>query len=318
MITGYRLITVNGVKSSVSKVISGVPQGTVLGPILFIIFINDMNESIVSSILRSFADDTRILKAIHSYLDVPELQADLDNIIKWSRNNNMTLHKNKFELLQHTCPNRSIKELNELPFISYDNSHCYSTAKDSFISPTDTVKDLGVLVSADNSWSPHIGRMINSARRTAAWVLSVFRDRSRTTMMQLYKSLVRSKLEYCCPVWSPTKIEDIKAIESLQRTFTSKISGFQHLSYWERLERLNMMSLQRRRERYLIIHMWKVRMAQVPNDLNIKFHYNDRLGLRAIVPKAPQSHVGSVYQNSFAVKGPRAALEHATQRPYTC
>ena len=46
-------------------------------------------------------------------------------------------------------------------------------------------------------------------------------------------------------------------------------------------------------------------MAQVPNDLNIKFHYNDRLGLKAIVPKAPQSHVGSVYQNSFAVKGPR-------------
>ena len=62
-------VAVNGVKSSVSKVItSRVPQGTVLGPILFIIFINDMNESIVSSILRSFADDTRILKAIHSYL----------------------------------------------------------------------------------------------------------------------------------------------------------------------------------------------------------------------------------------------------------
>ena len=144
-------------------------------------------ESIVSSIFRSFADDTKILKAIHFYLDVPELQADLDNIIKWSRDNNMTLHKNKFELLQHTCPNRNIKELNELHFISYDNSHCYSIAKDSFISPTDTVKDLGVLVSADNSCSPHIhdiGRMINSARRTAAWVLSVFRDRSRTTMMQ--------------------------------------------------------------------------------------------------------------------------------------
>ena len=142
--------------------------------------------------------------------------------------------------------------------------------------------------------------MINSARRTAAWVLSVFRDRSRTTMMQLYKCLVRSKLEYCCPLWSPTNIEDIKAIghthriSSLQRTSSSKISGLRHLSYWERLERLNMMSLQRRRERYLIIHMWKVRMAQVPNDLNIKFHYNDRLRLKAIVPKAPQSHVGSV------------------------
>ena len=89
------------------------------------------------------------------------------------------------------------------------------------------------------------------------------------------------------------------------RKVTDTGHGLQHLSYWERLERLNMISLQRRRERYLPIHMWKVRMAQVPNDLNIKFHYNDRLGLGAIVPKAPQSHVGSVYQNSFAVKGPR-------------
>ena len=92
--------------------------------------------------------------------------------------------------------------------------------------------------------------MVNSAHRTAAWVLSVFRDRSTTTMMQVYKSLIRSELAYCCPVWSPTKIEDIKTIESLQRTFTSKISGIQHLSYWERLDRLNLMSLQRRRERY--------------------------------------------------------------------
>jgi len=299
-------VAVNGVKSYVAKVLSGVPQGTVLGPILFIIFINDMEECVTSSILRSFADDTRIRKAIFSYLDVPMLQDDLDNVIRWSKDNNMSLHKNKFELLQHTYSSRSsIKDLNELPFVSYDNSHCYSTAQDKFLGPSDTVRDLGVLLSADNSWSPHIGRMVNTARRTAAWVLSVFRDRSRDTMMLLYKSLVRSKLEYCCPVWSPTKIEDIKAIESLQRTFTSKISGIQHLSYWERLEHLNMMSLQRRRERYLIIHMWKIRMTQVPNDLKIKFQYNDRLGLKALVPKVPQSHVGATYQNSFAVKGPR-------------
>ena len=147
--------------------------------------------------------------------------------------------------------------------------------------------------------------MMSAARSTAAWVFSVFSDRSRTTMMQLYKSLVRSKVEYCCPLWNPTNIADIMAIESLQRTFTSKINGVQHLTYWERLKKLNLMSLQRRRERYTIIHMWKIRMLLTPNDLNIIFYFDDRRGIRAVVPKSPKSHIGTVYHNSFAVKGPQ-------------
>ena len=72
-----------------------------------------------------------------------------------------------------------------------------------------------------------VSMILDHANVTCTAPHSVFRDCSTTTMMQLYKTLVRIKLENCCPVWSPTKIEDIKAIESLQRTFTSKISGLQ-------------------------------------------------------------------------------------------
>ena len=77
-------------------------------------------------------------------------------------------------------------------------------------------------------------------------------------MMLLYKSYVRSHLEYCCPLWSPHLQCDIMHIEAVQRSFTAKIAGFRYLNYWERLQRLSLYSLQRRRERYTIIVIWKM------------------------------------------------------------
>ena len=77
-------------------------------------------------------------------------------------------------------------------------------------------------------------------------------------MLTLWKSLVRPRLEYCCQLWSPSKVTEISALEAPQRTFTSKIQGFQHLNYWERIKKLQLFSLQRRRERYAIIYVWKI------------------------------------------------------------
>ena len=75
-------------------------------------------------------------------------------------------------------------------------------------------------------------------------------------MMTLYKSLVRSLLDYCCPLWNPTKVQDIQLIEGVQRTCTSSIGGLMaHFNYWERLAKLKPVSLQRRRERCIILMM---------------------------------------------------------------
>ena len=104
--------------------------------------------------------------------------------------------------------------------------------------PESQVKDLGISISSDLSWSIHINTMCARARSVAAWVLSAFKTRDRITLVTLYKSLVRSHLEYCCPLWSPRKITDIQLIEGVQRSFTSRIWGVQHLNYWERLKRL--------------------------------------------------------------------------------
>ena len=162
--------------------------------------------------------------------------------MRWSRENNMVLHEQKFELMVHRASKNPL--LLELPFASdmwsYQASECLQ------ISPVIELRDLGVTVNEDLSWSSHIHEIVSKAKSVAAWVLSVFRTRDRNVMLTLYKSLVRSHLEYCCPVWHPKKISDIEEVEEVQRVFTRKILGMESLNYWDRLKRLSLMSLQRR------------------------------------------------------------------------
>ena len=96
--------------------------------------------------------------------------------------------------------------------------------------------------------------------------------------------MVRSLLEYCCPLWNPSKIRDIQELESVQKVFISRISGNDGMNYWETLEHLKIMSLQRRRERYIILHMWKILNEKTSNDLNITFNWRRRFGYQAKIP----------------------------------
>ena len=189
-------VVVEGHKSTFQKVLSGVPQGTVLGPILFVLYINDLLSILNFSHGFSFADDTKLIGAIKDERCVKLLQEDLNLVINWSSDNNMELHEEKFETL--TYSQNQAKTLRQLPF--YGSSTEYHTPKGHVIAPSETVRDLGVLVSSTRSWSPHIEKMVKEATKMAAWTLSAFADRSVSVMLVLFKSMVRSKLEYCCPV----------------------------------------------------------------------------------------------------------------------
>ena len=153
--------------------------------------------------------------------------------------------------MQHKLPNADVSELLELPFVAYYQS--YTTPNGTVLNPATVVKDLGVQVCPNLSWSSHIQHIVRKANQAASWILSVFRCRDHHTMLTLYKSLVRSHLEYCCPLWNPhNNTYNIKSLESVQRTFTAKINGYKDMNYWDRLASLKLMSLQRRRERYII------------------------------------------------------------------
>ena len=142
----------------------------------------------------------------------------------------MALHKDKFEYMCHRHNRRSA--LVELPFVS--ELYQYSVSNDKSLAPVGQLRDLGVLVSNDLSWQPHIKTIANKARQKAAWVFSVFQTRSTVIMLTLYKSMVRSLLEYCCPLWHPSKICDIQELESVQKAFTARITGMRDLHYWDR------------------------------------------------------------------------------------
>ena len=214
----------------------------------------------------------------------------------------MELHENKFEYLSFRNP-CNIKVNEALPFqLSITN---YITPSGVEIARKNQVRDLGVVLSDDFSWSPHINQMVDAARKITSWTLGVFKDRSPAVMLQLFKSLIRSKLEYCCPLWNPSKVKDINIIEDVQRHFTRRISGMSNLSYWERLTALNIQSLQRRRERYIIIHLWKIINGIVPNDLEIKFIESKRHGVQVLVPslnRTSSNKAKTCYDNSFSVK----------------
>ena len=183
-------VVLGGQLSLTAIIISGVPQGTVLGPILFLIFINDITGCITHSTIRCFADDTKISKAISCEADMAILQADLDTVTEWSSRNNMQLHKDKFEYVCHVASKTNT--LRELPFVN--EIYQYSTSKGP-LEPVNQLRDLGVIICPDLSWTSHISTICNKSKQKAAWVLSVFHSRSPMVMLTLYKSLVRSLLE---------------------------------------------------------------------------------------------------------------------------
>ena len=292
-------VIVNGMKSEDSVVRSGVPQGSVLGPLLFLILLGDIDKSVASAFVSSFADDTRVGHRIKTTEDVQALQEDLNTIYQWSSNNNMKFNSDKFECIRYGKK----KELHE--------TTGYLSDTNTPITPKEAINDLGVLLSSNCLFKNQIDDVVKNANKLCAWVLRTFKTRAPKLMILLWKSLVLSKLDYCSQLWSPTAKGDIQKLEMVQRSFIRKIDDVRNLDYWTQLEKLHLYSLERRRERYMVIYIWRILEKQVPDLTSGKIYsvnIGGRLGRKCSSPSIKNNaptEIKNIRYACLSVKGPR-------------
>ena len=165
-------------------------------------------------------------------------------------------------------------------------------------------------MSSDCTFSEHIRKTVSTANDLSSWCLRTFQDRSPEVMLTLWKSIVRHSLDYCSQLWNPQNCKgEIQDLEMTQRFFIKKIYGMSHLSYWEQLEKLKLYSLERRRERYIIIYIWYILEGLVPNlDDSIRKiipKETTRHGRKCTVPIVKKSSYTSIIASTLPVYGAR-------------
>ena len=164
-------------------------------------------------------------------------------------------------------------------------------------------------MSNNGTFSTYIKEKVTSMKSKIAWVLRTFKTREKLTMLTLWKQLILSDHDYCSQLWSPDKVGDIQSLELLQRSYARKIYGIQTLSYWDQLKELKLYSLERRRERYIVIYIWRILEGSAPNISNaITSQWHARRGRMCEVPQISSRatiHVKTIRFSSFASNGPR-------------
>ena len=231
---------INGMKSDWGCVTSGVPQGSVLGPLLFIIYINDLDTGISSDVSK-FADDTKIGRVIESDQDAAILQEELSRLYDWAEKWQMEFNVGK-------CSVMSVGRSNPLHNYSLNNSP---------LARSRCERDLGVLVSSDLRPRAQCVQARNRANRVLGFISRSVSNRSADVILKLYLALVRPHLDYAVQFWSPYYRMDIKMLESVQRRMTKMIQGIRNLSYEDTLRHLKLHSLERRRVRGDLIEVYK-------------------------------------------------------------
>ena len=238
-------VSVKGNKSDYTSVTSGVPQGSVLGPTLFIYYINDL-PSVTNKEVHIFADDTKAYSEINSLEDKNQLQTCLNNLMGWSDKWLLRFNSDKCKVLHMGKNNPKHKY-----YINNDNQQHELTE-------TICEKDLGVHIDSNLNFHEHISKTASKARTLAGMINRTISFKTPEIMIPLYKALVRSVAEYANPVWCPFKKKDIKCIEDIQRHFTRRVFGMRGLEYNQRLKKLKLPSLEFRRLRGDLLECYKI------------------------------------------------------------
>jgi hypothetical protein len=225
-------VRVGKCSSKPRQVISGVPQGSVIGPLLFLLYINDIANMFGNGIsVKLFADDVKIYVTVNNIEDSLVLQSGLNALFDWSVKWQLNVSANKCLILQ----------------LGSSNKHFVYNINNSVLPNVLEARDLGILVDSDLKFNRHICYIATKAHQRASLILRCFKSRDTNMLFKAFITYVRPLLEYNCQIWSPCYVSLVAKIESVQRKFTKRLKGFNKLSYPDRLSRLGAESLQLRR-----------------------------------------------------------------------
>ena len=212
-------LVVDGEVSSWKSVFSGVPQGSVLGPILFLVYINDLEEGVTGKILK-FADDTKLFRETKEIGNKRNLQEDMDKLVKWSEERQMLFNFAKCKCL-HTGPGNTS--------MNYEMGG-------TILSKTVKEKYLGVTMNANVKVSEQCRIAAYKGNQVLGMIRRNITYKDKSLIVPLYKAIVRPHLEYCIQAWSPYLRKYIYMLEKIQRRATKLIPGLRDLRYEERLK----------------------------------------------------------------------------------
>ena len=247
-LTGRRQrVKVNGIPSAWARVLSGVPQGSVLGPLLFVLFINDIVENLECQCYL-YADDMKLYRIINDAENAVSLQKNLERVVDWTEKWLLKLNIAKCKVLRVNDKN-----------ISSDKMYTISEkGTDTSLEKVGSERDLGVIIDNQLSFGTHIEDIINKSNKIVGVIKRNFRDLDKKTFVTLYKAMVRSRLEYAQAVWSPHKLKYVDALEAVQRRATKILPSLRKYSYADRLRKLNLPTLTYRRARGDMIETYKM------------------------------------------------------------
>jgi hypothetical protein len=230
-------VVIKGSESEVAKVTSGVPQGSILGPLLFVIFINDVKKCFKHSRVLLYADDLKIYRKINNVDDQSLLQEDLNRFDHYCSQNHLQLSLNKCKLITFT---KKIK-INEFN---------YSLGGKS-LTRVSNIKDLGITLDSKLHFDIHIQNIIRKAFKMYGFVMrSSCEFKNPDTLKYLFKSLIRPQLEYGVSIWNPFYEKYNYSIEMVQKKFLRRIGHKfyrKRLSYIILLKKCNLLDLKSRR-----------------------------------------------------------------------
>ncbi len=227
--------------SSWKGVTSGIPQGSVLGPTLFVLFINDLPQAVESTI-KIFADDTKMYRIVNNDEDRKLLQKDLDKLYEWSQTWQISFNASKCKVMHKGRSNTKSDYIMD----------------GTILDATHSEKDLGVLIDNELKFHQHVSATAQKANQVLGIVNRTFETLDEELLPIVYKTQVRPHLEYGNIIWHPRYVADIKKIESVQRRATKLIPGYENKTYKERLEKLNLYSMVYRRKRGDMIQVYKI------------------------------------------------------------